>query len=103
MSAKKEVKFKNGCMWEGGPWSIKNNVECSEWGSNKDGDCKHCHSKKTKTHSRTDGSTFIEQVWICPRVVVANNEGGFNSTGVCLDCILEGASGLSQNCYIQDP
>ncbi len=27
--------------------------------------------------------------WIVPRVVVAYNEGGFNSTSVCLDCILE--------------
>lgn len=27
--------------------------------------------------------------WSVPRVVVATNEGGFNSTGVCLDCILD--------------
>jgi hypothetical protein len=28
-------------------------------------------------------------VLICPRVVVATNEGGYNTTGVCLDCIIE--------------
>ena len=27
--------------------------------------------------------------WSTPRVVVAANEGGYNITAVCLDCILE--------------
>lgn len=34
-------------------------------------------------------------VWICPRVVVSTNQGGYDCTGVCLDCILEAAALLS--------
>lgn len=30
--------------------------------------------------------------WICPRVVVSTNQGGYDCTGVCLDCILEAAT-----------
>ncbi|MFA5187638.1 MAG: hypothetical protein WC551_14250, partial [Patescibacteria group bacterium] len=52
---------------------------------------KHCHSDHIVTHNRAAsiGGTFEERVWICPRVVIATNEGGGNSTGVCADCILE--------------
>ena len=49
---------------------------------------------RDKVHTRSDGSTFIEKVWNCPAVVVALNEGSYNSTGVCLDCILEAAHKL---------
>jgi hypothetical protein len=31
---------------------------------------------------------------ICPRVVVARNEGGESSTGICLDCIIEAVKAL---------
>ena len=74
-----KYKFKEGCMWEGGPFIIETNYECSEYGGGNM--CKHCHSKRNKKDS--------EIVWTCPRVVIAENEGGFNSTGVCLDCIIE--------------
>ena len=33
---------------------------------------------------------------VCPRVIVMVNEGGYNSTGLCLDCVLE-AYGRSQS------
>lgn len=78
-----EHKFKDGCMWEGGGFSINTDYECSEMGGGKM--CQHCHSKETK-----DKTT----VWICPKVVIASNEGGYNSTGVCLDCIIEAAQSL---------
>lgn len=78
--------FNEGVMWEDNPFKIEINHECSEYGGS---DCKHCHSHNGKIHTRSDGTTYTEKVWICPAVVVVNNEGGFNSTGLCLDCLLE--------------
>jgi hypothetical protein len=45
--------------------------------------CKHCHSHGLPK-------------FICPRVVVSYNEGGSNSTGVCLDCIVEAAQAIDE-------
>jgi hypothetical protein len=87
-----EHKFKDGCMWEGGGFSINTDYECSEMCGGEM--CKHCHSKETKVHIRSDKTTYDEVVWICPKVVIALNEGGYNSTGVCLDCIVEAAQSL---------
>jgi hypothetical protein len=87
------ISFIDGCMWEGGPWEIRLNCECSEYGGS-DKPCKHCGPKWIETRIRPDGSTYKEVIWICPRVVVARNEGGCNDTGVCLDCILEAATTL---------
>lgn len=86
--------FENGCMWEGYPWTIAIDYECSCSGGGKP--CKHCHSERDKIHTRYDGSQWIEHVWICPYVVIAKNEGDCNSTGVCLNCILD-ASALLAN------
>ena len=79
--------FEDGCMWEGGGFEISINHECSEFGAKNM--CKHCHSKQTIIHKRSDDTTWNEDIWICPKVVIAHNEGGYNSTGVCLDCIIE--------------
>lgn len=79
-------KFSTGCLWEGGGFEIAIDCEVNE----SSGDiCKHCHSKETKVHKRHNGTTWDEIVWRCPKVVIAYNEGGHNSTGVCLDCIIE--------------
>jgi len=89
-----EYRFDVGCMWEGGPWTIELNCECSEYGGEP---CEHCQDVHVKTHVRHhDKSEYIEKVWTCPRVVVATNEGGHDSTGVCLDCILEAAEELEK-------
>lgn len=80
-------KFQEGCMWEDG-WRIENNSKCSEFGGGQP--CKHCHSIERIVHIRRGGdSQYIEGTWICPRVAIAFNEGGNNSTGICIDCILE--------------
>lgn len=81
-----ERLFADGAMWEGGPWKLVADRECSAYGGGKP--CPHCHSARDKVHTRLDKSTYTEPVWTCPRVVIAYNEGGYNSTGVCLDCIL---------------
>ena len=76
-----------GGMWEG-YWEIIDNVKCSENGGGEP--CKHC--KNIRAEERTNkpsGMKYYVTVWDCPYIVVANNEGSFNSTGVCLDCIIE--------------
>lgn len=85
----RKFEFDNGCMWEGDPWKILIDFECSGYSGRP---CKHCHSIHDKIHTRRDESQYVEKTWICPRVVFALNEGGHNSTGVCLDCILEAAA-----------
>lgn len=87
------VSIDEGCMWEGGAWEIRFDELCSEYGGKP---CRHCHSQHTVVHERPDRSTYDEVKWTCPRVVVATNEGGHNSTGVCLDCILEAARALDE-------
>jgi hypothetical protein len=86
-------KFENGCMWEGGGFEIETNYECCE---NDGGEpCKHCHSIEIEENKTVyDNSIYYKKKWICPNVVIAVNEGGFNSTGVCLDCIIEAAQSL---------
>jgi hypothetical protein len=85
-------KFNEGCMWEGDDFYIYTDHECSEYGDGKM--CRHCHSKETKVELVPNGTIHREVVWICPRVVVAYNEAGLCSTGVCLDCIIEAAQSL---------
>lgn len=74
--------FYEGCMWEGGEWRIDIDVVCSSWGGGKP--CKHCHSTISDANRKPQFTT-----WVCPRVVICYNEGGHNSTGLCLDCLLE--------------
>lgn len=79
-------KVASGCMWDGPEWEIHTNAECS----GDPGDmCRHCLPVQTVTNTRGDGSTWLSHIWVCPRVAVAENEGGCNSTGICIDCILE--------------
>ena len=82
-----EYVFKDGCMWDGGDWKIVTNYECSKLFGGLP--CKHCHDERDIQTEDVLGGTFTERVWICPSVITAENEGGHNSTGVCLQCVLE--------------
>jgi hypothetical protein len=83
--------FIAGCMWEDEAW-IEFDKMVSELGGGKP--CQHCYDSEQRKHTRHDGSTWIETIWCCPRIIVATNEGGCNSTGVCLDCVIEAAKDL---------
>jgi hypothetical protein len=88
---KDSLYFGEGDMWEGYGWEIAFEEDCSENGGGEP--CEHCHSDRIITHTRSwNGTTYTERRWTCPRVVVGYNEGGQNSTGICLDCILEAAA-----------
>ena len=74
-----------GCLWEGG-WDLHANVVVCE----KEQPCPHCHSRTEEVEYSYDKKhSWIHVCWTCPRVVVAWNEGGCCSTGICYDCILE--------------
>jgi len=90
---KKNITFKDGCMWEGGDWEISLNHECSENGGGVP--CKHCYGEEVKHRVSAYNSGYTEKIWICPSLVIAKNEGDCNSTGVCLQCILEAGEALS--------
>ena len=72
-----EIEFSAGGIWEEKSWYIY----CNYVMDNREArifnkPCRHCYENE-RHH------------WVCPFVVVAINEGGHNSTGVCLECIME--------------
>ncbi len=80
-----------GGMWDDSEWEIQSNARVAVSGIIP---CPHCHTPHQDEH----GNNCI----ICPRVVVAKNEGGHNSTGVCVDCIIEAAPVSLHVQYIGD-
>jgi len=81
-----EFTFKKGGVWDEEKWKIK--INHIEKASSFTG-CNHCINIIT-------GMTQFEKIWVVPRVVVADNDDGLNSTGICLDCILEAAEYLKK-------
>lgn len=86
-----KYSYPTGSMWEDYDWHIETNCGVSLDGARV---CKHCHSPTTEQHKAFDGTLYTREVCTCPRVVIAYNEGGHATTGVCLDCILEAAAVL---------
>lgn len=69
-----KIEIKKGEFKEGYAWRIE-----SPYGEiEQDDACKHC--------TETEDGLFQVRA-----AVIALNEGGFNCTSVCLDCILENA------------
>lgn len=70
-----------GALWEEYSWEIRFDV-VGEIEYLRP--CKHCSEVWEEKQT-----IFSVKMTKCPRVIVAWNEGKCNSTGVCLDCILE--------------
>lgn len=74
-----------GALWEEYPWELRfdfiSEVEYLR-------PCKHCSDVWEEERTIFKYTNTVE-VTKCPRVIVAWNEGKYNSTGVCLDCVLE--------------
>ena len=94
--------FKSGGVWEDKEWSIETNYEQQLY-EHDNIPCKHCgpsYTKKNLTHvyeletGKYSEYYKTETYYRIPAVVIGVNEGGYNSTGICLDCILEAAAGL---------
>lgn len=78
-----DILFDTGGLGEMDEWEIRRDVDvCIEQGRKI---CKHCRPETTR-------NGYIELV--APAVVYVQNEGGYNSTSVCLMCIIEAAEGL---------
>jgi hypothetical protein len=75
--------------WEDGYFTISLNYKC--YGPHK---CKHAGEKCTENGNWPDGRAWAAEYYKVPRIVIAINEGGCATTGVCLDCILEAAKEL---------
>lgn len=88
---KKKVAFPIGGMWEYSNWDVHVDAVITVWADTVP--CKHCHSPSTITHANP---TYTQEQCICPFVVVAENEARFNSTGVCMQCIVEAYQSLDK-------
>jgi hypothetical protein len=84
-------EFKIGGMWECPDWHVE--IDYRKSGEESDM-CPHCRGFHYEDVAWSGGAAKARGVFTCPRVVVAFNEGGYCTTGVCLDCILEAAKGL---------
>jgi hypothetical protein len=87
------AKNQHGDIEGEGPWEIQCNYPFTR--SPQDAPpCKHCRKVGAIERPGMYGDVIHETEFICPRVVVAINEGGYAGTGICLDCILEEAATL---------
>lgn len=86
-------KFAVGGCWEESEWEINLNETITLHEPYRPL-CPHMGEPFEVEHVRGDGSTYRNKHVVCPRVVVGTNEGGYSSTGICLDCILEAAKTL---------
>lgn len=87
MATSDEGDWYPGCLWEGPDFQIKKELEVDSEYS-----CKHCHThKEVFVHTN-----WTDKICICPRVVIAYNEAGHASTGICLDCVLEAAKTIDE-------
>ena len=82
----KEVEYDKGGLWEKN--KIKIVYDYPIYDADKS-NCSHLSSKYIVRNFRNDGTHFDTIYANCPKVIIAKNEGGCNSTGVCLDCVLE--------------
>lgn len=110
MTDKPDTKFDGGGVWELPGWSIQYDADACTYAGTQDGKvfqgdgvpCPHArgiHDDPPRVNPAnppwsTSSSTTVTTHWVVPRVVVATNESGFATTGVCLDCILEAAATL---------
>ena len=92
IETKKRIRI--GGMWEFSRWNILFDVKVSQFAEVYP--CYHCHSQTIKKRKNAWGQEMpAEWEWICPRVVEQYNEGGYATTGVCLDCILDASKELN--------
>lgn len=82
MTCSKRIDVPVGGIWEEESWRIEVDMELDV------------------THLKCPHVIPGGKHGICPRIVIATNEGGSNCTGVCLDCILEAAKTLPK---MEDP
>lgn len=73
-------------MKDDGDWEIVANARGSGPCA---GSCKHCRDFKEEVRVPGTPNEYTVMTWEVPRSVVAWNQGGYDCTSICLDCILE--------------
>lgn len=88
--AEAEAYWSKQARWEvpeGGVWPAGHYV--ADW---SDHPCPHAGNiRELPPYHPEHHPDEKRREWTVPRVVVAYNEAGFSSTGVCMDCILDWA------------
>ena len=61
--------------------------------------CKHGFGVEIEVHGPYPSGCkrYEKKRWRVPLVVIAYNEGGYNCTAVCVDCLLEAADALRKH------
>ncbi len=110
-------KFDVGALWEKKDWkivtnykheiasivvfedetreSVEKNEESDDFPFNYDPPCPHC-SDYSEEECDIDDRLIIDRFWICPSVIIVRNEGGYSSTGLCLQCLLEASKTIEE-------
>lgn len=76
-------KIERGGLWEESYFKIATDYIVDDGTYSDDGTCPHCYKKEIMSDSKK------VEVTICPMVIIATNEGGYNSTGLCAECVYE--------------
>lgn len=99
---KGKLEFPVGGQWEFVAWEVRFDVKLEE---DEFSLCPHAipvprGSPQFDIQVRQDNGVAIdiscETQWVIPRAVIGYNEGGYCSTGICLDCILEAVPKINQ-------
>jgi hypothetical protein len=88
----KDVSISPGLMIGDGDYGWQIQYDCRWSGGSR---CHHCGPITHKVHLRSDGSTFTESFWSCPRMICAKTDSHI-PTGVCLDCVLEAVQKIDE-------
>lgn len=88
-----EYEFTEGRLWGDEPWTIITDYTVNIAYTTP---CEHCRSERDVHHVAANGNTYTNRVCTVPRIIVATNESGYSSVGICLDCILEAAQTLPE-------
>lgn len=90
-----EVSIEEGGMWEERGWKV--GLFCGvPLYESAERPCPHCAFVYAVDRKSYNGSIYRWHYAVCPRVIIAKNEGGFSTTGVCLDCVLGSAEGIGR-------
>jgi hypothetical protein len=78
----KKAVVAEGSLWEGPSFEIHTDYILSNYEEH----CRHCRGPFTRELLT---NKLVPEYYICPVVIVAHNEGGYNSTGLCGLCVKE--------------
>lgn len=85
----REIKFPIGGLWEDQDFTLKLNFHYSSYCTSYV-PCEHATEIETSLHEYYyNRPPEVVRNWIVPRVVIGMNEGGYNSVGICVDCIMK--------------